>query len=348
MASALPQAVQKQVDEANELIEKIYPVADSDAPAPAEGEEAPVLEDTPPVEEVVPPNKEVDFEHKYNVLQGKYNAEVPRLSRQVQEQDGLISDIRQQLTNTQTMLASMSQGKSAVPNEEVVSPASPAPRLVQDDEIREFGPDLYDFIKRTAQEAVDIKAATQPLEQRLGKAEQQALSAVQSVARDQGEKVLNLLSREVPKWETQNTDEAFLTWLLEVDPYTGSERGKLLSQAFASHDGPRVVAFFKGFLNENAVVTTPTPAPAPPDETPIATPAEGQGLEGLVAPGTPKSGVDSGAPNEAGKRVWTQPLVTDLYAKINEFTKRGKQAPKELRALEADLIRAQTEGRIQA
>lgn len=67
-----------------------------------------------------------------------------------------------------------------------------------------------------------------------------------------------------------------------------------------------------------------------------------------MAPGTPKAGPQAGAPNEGGKRVWTHPQIVALYAKINEYTKKGKAAPKELQAEERDLMIAQREGRIQA
>jgi hypothetical protein len=347
--------VQKQVDAANRIIE------DLNQPAPPPGE-VPVVE--PPVElvepvepvnllaaeptpiELTPPTEDAPWEHKYNVLQGKYNAEVPRLTRQVQEQDGQLSDIRQQLTNTQTILASLNQ-RTADPEGEVGAPATPPQRLVQDDEITAFGADLHDFIKRTAVEAVapKLQDGISSLDQRLSRAESVAQTAQAQATRVEEIGVFDLLATDIPDWEVQNKDPLFLSWLEEVDPYTGAQRGQLLTQAFERHDGPRVVALFQGFKNENAAVTPQPTIPAPVEVTPLPEP---QSLEGLVAPGTPKSGIDGGAPNDAEKRVWTQPMISQLYAQINEYTKKGKSAPDELKSLEADLIRGQSEGRVQA
>lgn len=285
------------------------------------------------------------WEHKYKVLQGKYNAEVPRLQRQLQENEQLLRDMRQQLTNTQTMLASLGPGQSAA-SQNAAPPAQPAQRRVKDDEIKAFGPDLYDFIKRASLEAVlpEVERVSAPIAQRLSKAEQAAQGAAKTVNEEAVRKLYAYLAQEVPDWEQMNEDQSpggFLAWLGQIDPYAGLPRDQLLAQAYEAHDGPRVVAFFKGFKNENAAVTpqpqTPAPAPAPEEQ-----------MMQLVAPGTPKAGPASGAPNDAGKRVWTRNDVQALYAKINEFTKKAKPVPQELRALEADLIRAQSEGRIRA
>jgi hypothetical protein len=201
---------------------------------------------------------------------------------------------------------------------------------------------LYDFIKRTSLEAVEpeLTRMVRPVEQRLAKTEQAATSAASAVAQDAVQKLYDTLNTQVPEWMDLNEHPEFLEWLEQRDPYAGKSRGELLSQAYQAHDGPRVVAFFKGFKNENAAVTAQPSAPAE-----VPTSPEVQMLQ-LVAPGTPKAGPASGAPNDAGKRVWTRDDVQALYAKINQFTKKNKPVPQELRVLEADLVRAQSEGRI--
>lgn len=352
--SYLPQSVRAQVARADALIAGLQP----GAPAPA-APAAPAPQNTPnpvdPTAVAAPPaaapltleQTVADWEHKYKVLQGKYNAEVPRMQNQIRESEQLLRDMRQQLTNTQTMLASLGNGQ---PAQNVAPPAQPAQRRVKDEEIKAFGPDLFDFIKRASLEAVEPELArvARPIEQRLSKTEQAATTAANTVNASAVERLYALLVEQVPDWEQLNEDrspDGFLAWLGQRDPYAGVPREQLLAQAYEAHDGPRVVAFFKGFKNENALVTgQPVTAPA---ETAPAAQQESQMLQ-LVAPGTPKAGPSSGAPNDAGKRVWTRPDVQALYAKINEFTKKGKQPPAELRTLEADLIRAQSEGRVRA
>jgi hypothetical protein len=244
------------------------------------------------------------------------------------------------------MVASLNQGPVA-PEDNAVAPVTPPQRLVKDDEIHQFGADLHDFIKRTALETVQpgVQGLAR-LEQRISVTEQSVKDTAEVAAGNAVEKVLTQLDKKVPNWEVQNKDPRFIAWLDEVDPYAGSPRGELLSQAYAAHDGPRVVALFLGYQNENVALTPPTSEPpAPAVEVPAE--PEAPGLEALVAPGTPKTRAQGDAPNEAGKRVWSQPDVTELYAKINEYTKKGKKVPKDLRAMEADLIRAQSTGRIQ-
>lgn len=301
--SALPAAVQKQVDLANKLVEQIYPITpDPDEgepvvaiqPTPAESPAEPTVEPLveppvepaaelaaespvePPVEPPAEPTAE-GWEHKYKVLQGKYNAEVPRLIQQGRQQDELLRDMRQQLTNTQTMMASSLNQGSAVPQGKAGAPEPPLQRLVKDDEIHQFGADLHDFIQRTAREEVQVGArGLAKLEQRVIATEVTAKEAVSIAAGNAEEKVIALLDIKAKGWETQNRDPEFLTWLDQVDPYTGKPRGELLSQAYAAHDGPRVVAIFMGFRNENVALTPTTPqTPAPVAETlPVEEPSK--------------------------------------------------------------------------
>lgn len=339
--SALPKAVQAQIAKANRLAEDLVasrvPAAPPTAPAPPAPAAAaePAAPPAPPAPAPAAPPAPVDWEHKFKVLQGKYNAEVPRLTRQIQEQE-------QRLRDMQTQLTSLAAGKSA----NAGAPAQPPQRRVKDEEINAFGPDLYDFIKRAAREELggDIDTV-RTLEQRLVKTEQTAKTVGDTVARSAVQQVHDLLDAEVPEWEAMNVDPTYLAWLQEVDPYTGQPRGRLLSQAYEDRDGPRVVAFFKGFKIENAAVQPPPAAPAAPAAPPQPAVPEVQ-LETLVAPGTPKAGPQGGAPSDAGKRVWNQADAQQLYRSVNEFIKKGKPVPKELRALEADLIRAQAEGRL--
>lgn len=359
---ALPAAVRKHVERANALAAEIHkkpgePVApgESVAPTPA----APVSEPAPPsppapspsgAQQVAepaptpspapePPKQEDSFEHKYRVLQGKYNAEVPRLQRQVQDQNDQLRQLQQQLINQQTLLASLNERRSA-PQE------PPAPtKLVKDEEVEQFGSDLYDFIGRAALERLlpEVEKRIAPAVQRVQQVEQTASSAATAVAKSAQQRTIEYLASHVPNYEEVNVDPKFVEWLAEVDPYSGQKRHDLLVRAYQGHDGPRVVAFFKGFLNENAVVEPP-PAPTPSPAPQPAPQGTQDPLTQLVAPGAPRG--TTGAPNEAGKRVWTQQEVAALYKTKNEYIKRNRPVPDELQAMERDLFKAQTEGRV--
>ena len=89
-------------------------------------------------------------EHRYKVLQGKYNAEVPRLQAQNKELSERFSAMQNQLSATQALLAGMGQQPQAPHLAQRPAQAS----LVTPKEVTEFGADLYDFVKRAAQEVV--------------------------------------------------------------------------------------------------------------------------------------------------------------------------------------------------
>ncbi|NJN00242.1 MAG: hypothetical protein HC793_00730 [Aquincola sp.] len=249
--------------------------------------------------------------------------------------------LEDQLTSQQQLLASLGSQRPAVAGSNGAAPA-PGTKLVKDEEVREFGADLYDFIQRTAKESVlpevdrRFEHQLKPVAAQVAQTASAVSAQGQAVAKSAEERVLQQLAAEVPNWDVLDADPGFLAWLDQYDPYSGSKRGELLNQAYKRHDGPRVVAFFKGYLNENAAVT-PTPTPAP------AAPAPQVSLESLTAPGAPKAGT-AGAQEGAGKRIWTRAEIKQHYREVQlgKFSKRLDDA----RRIEADIFAAQREGRI--
>ena len=333
---ALPAAVQKQIDEANAIAAKIYPPPVDNAAEDTSASE-PVAE-TPPAPVSTLPT--VDFEQKYKVLQGKYNAEVPRLQGQLRELSNTQQNLQSQLTGTQTLLASLSQGAPRAPTTPDGVPPSSVRSLIKDEEIKEFGPDLVDLMRRVATETVmpQVEGRLRPLSQELDRTSKAASSAVSNAMKTEEEKVHAQLTNAVPIWLTLNEDENFHGWLDQRDPYSGEKRGDLLTRAYDRHDGPRVVTFFEGFLKENATVSPPAPPASSLKETPAAA------LESMVAPGTARAGSTAGAQDGANKRIWTAADIGRYYKdKANgKFARKQKQADE----LEADIFAAQAEGRI--
>lgn len=346
--SALPKEVQKQVQKANAIIEDMNKTPEERAAA---NEAAANAENTPPDPAAAPPDPaaaapdpaptpDPDPDHKYKVLQGKYNAEVPRLQRQLKDSNTIVDELRQRVNNTESMLAAMQTTSAAPPA--AAEPAAAAPTGITEEERIQFGPDLIDVIERVAEAKIQPNATTARLDavdQRFQQVEQNASHIQQSVAISDRDKTLDALEAAVPDWEKQNENEDFLQWLNGNDAYAGIPRGRLLTEAFQSHDAVRVIAIFKGFQTENAVVN-------PSEPTPAVTPPEPQAnLDDYVAPGTPKTGTTS-APNESGKRVWTRADIARFYASKNEFSKKRIPVPDEYVKLEKDLIAAQREGRL--
>jgi hypothetical protein len=216
-------------------------------------------------------------------------------------------------------------------------------KLVKDEEVREFGADLVDVMRRVAREEQgallpEIDRRLAPVTQRVDQVAQNVQATGQRVAQNDRQAVFALLDEKVPGWQTINGDANFLAWLDQIDPFSSQMRGTMLTQALNANDGPRVVAFFDGYLKEHAVVTPP-PAPAP-----AAAPAAPQRtLDQMVAPGTPRTG-PAGAPDVSGKRVWTRAEITAFYASTGNGSFKG--TPEQRKAMEADIFAAQREGRI--
>jgi hypothetical protein len=355
----LPKQVQRQIDKANAVADEYYKSLKGEAAPPA-GE--PPAAASPPAGEAPPANNppaaaappaatplpQEGYEQKYKVLQGKYNAEVPRLQNQVREQGESLRQMREQLTATQTLLASFGSSQASAPagNAPPASaPAAPA-KLVKDEEVREFGADLIDVMRRVVREEQssllpEIDRRVAPVAQRVDQVASAASNVARRVSQSDQQNVLAMLAQHVPNWTEVNENPEFLAWLDQSDPYSGHLRGKMLEQAYKSHDGPRVVAFFKGFLNEHAAVTQPAPAASAPP----AAPAPQRKLDELVAPGTPKAGA-AGTQDGSGKRVWTRAEIGKFYddcsaGRFNSTDGKARRA-----AMEADIFAAQREGRV--
>lgn len=361
--SALPKAVRAQVEKSNKLAEDYYkslqgqppgdaPAGDPPAAAapPASGEPP-----APPADPAAPPAAPAaappaappaeGWEQKYKVLQGKYNAEVPRLQTQARDQSEAIRQLREQLTATQNLLASFSAQRETAPAQpSQATPPAPT-KLVKDEEVREFGADLIDVMRRVVREEQatllpEIDRRVAPVAQRVNQVAQATHDVGARVAQSDQQSVLTQLASAVPNWQELNEDAGFLEWLDQVDPFSGAQRGALLKQAYKAHDGPRVVAFFTGYLKEHAAVTPPA-APTPAAAAPPAAPQ--RKLEQFVAPGTPKTGAAS-TQDGSGKRVWSRAEIGAFYSDVQAG--RFKGTAEQRKQIEADIFAAQREGRI--
>ena len=299
-----------------------------------------------------PVGNEDGSEHRFKVLQGKYNAEVPRLHKQTQEQDRQIRALQDQLTATQTLLASVAQqpAPAHVPQD---------PSLVTDKDTKEFGADLIDLVARVAQQTVAPKLRTLEEQFRpVASAVQQMAPQVQHTAQESQRTAAELAHEQMcdgldanvvdkdgnSVWERVNESPEFQAWLTQKDPYAGIQRGAMLASAYRDHDLPRVVTFFTGFMKEHAAVapTGQQQAPAPSGQTQQRTPQVS--LESLAAPGTGVGGPTGGAPNEPGQRVYTRAEIAAFYTDVQKGLYKNRLPEKE--ALERDMFNAGKTGRV--
>lgn len=337
---ALPKAAQKQIEAAEKLHAETYPETaapegtvlaevPNDQSAPQGEPSAETVREVPEGEgEAQAPSAPtaetpVDWKHKYDVLQGKYNAEVPRLQ---QQNEGLNS----RLGDMEAQMGQLLQSQQA--------PAAPieAGSYLTEEERTDYGDDMIAVVKKAAREEFEpvvsqLQSENAQLRGLLGGMQQQNVQS----ARDT---MLTDLDGSMSNWREVNQNQEFLGWLENVDPYSGQKKLDLLRQAFENNNTSRVLAFFKGFLNENAAYT--------PNQQPGSSAQAQVSLETLVAPGRAADGGEGRAQDGIPQgRVWTQADISGFYRDVNRGVYRND--PDKRASLEADLFAAQSEpGRI--
>lgn len=305
-------AVTPPADPAAPAVAAATPPAEPAATSPATA----VVTATPPAEPVTPGGN--DWESRYKASQG-------RLKRA----EGAVAELTTQVTSLQRVISTMQPSAAA--------PAVPAAtRLVTADEEEDFGSEFLDVVGRRAEEkfspqVAELKANVARLEAMVG-------NLGGSVALDARSRMFSTLDAQVPKWKEINDDQDFLSWLALPDTYSGVIRHELLMAAWERNDSPRVLAFFNGFLAEEAAVA---PAPPVPDVPPGTPPAGKVPLETFAAPGRAKSAaVDT--PTE--KPTFTRVQISQFYLDKTSGKYRGRE--EEANRIEAQIFAAQGDGRI--
>jgi hypothetical protein len=327
-----PRAVQKAVAAAEQLHQEAYEAdtpeaedlgaeAPQDAPEPAGETDQVRADDTPAnADEVEPAPGTEAWEQKYRTLDGKYKSEVPRLH---DENDAL----RQEVSNMQQILANFGQDGA---REVEVTPGEP---LLRPEEVEDYGEDLISVVKRAAREEISPELSRLEAENRQLR---DSLSSVSSTMAESARgTVYRQLDTAVPDWKELNKSQHFLDWLSKRDVYSGLTRQDLLSKAFEANDAARVIAFFRGYKQEQTVVTD---GAQQQEDQPLA----GSPLETLVAPGRPSATGAAGATPQG--RIWTQAEIAAFYSDVNKGRFKGRE--KEKSALEQDIVNASVEGRI--
>jgi hypothetical protein len=169
-------------------------------------------------------------------------------------------------------------------------------------DVDDFGYELLDVAQRAAQHAVgpelqELRAENQELRDEVSRAAKLAIDQV--------------LDREVPGWREINNDPRFHQWLLLPEPHSGIIRDRLLKDAAAAADAPRVARFFRRFLA-----------------------AVGQAPADHASRRNPRA--------SSGKPVYTRGQISQMWT----MRRRGQIGDAEWAKWEVELIRAGREGRI--
>lgn len=334
----VPDAVRKQAEEADKAFEQ----QTQKGAAPGEPENTtppePAPEAEPPAEpEETPAAGEDEFgaiedpdelrallrkeRHKTEVVTGKYDAEVPKLAADLKQ---LRADDELRRAEIEHLKRQHEEAARAATPQEVVDRRTIDPFLTETDR-QTFDEDMLDMVARAAHglagAQVDaVRGEMADLQKRY------AESSTNSF--------WEYLDREVPDWNTLNTDPGFLDWLAVVDTLTGRTRKDLLDDARCAGNAKLAANFFKTYKAESGTGTEPQ---APPPGLP---PGQ-QEMEGQVAPAKGPAGK---TPKETKKKVYSPAEINALADRITKGKVKGEAAEK----LKKEIDLAWAENRVRA
>lgn len=275
------------------------------------------------VEEDKPQAQPNEWEHKYNSLKGRYD-----------QQGNTISTLTGRISDMERMIANMSEESKLHP-----TPASQMDfKPIGQEERETFGDDFIDVAQRAAMERLNPEVSR--LSGEIRKLQDQLGRVTSTTAANQKQNIYTFLDSKMENWRDVNRDKDFIAWASLPDPYSGATRIEMMRGAFDKGDGPRVLNFFQGFLNDEAAMD---PARAHKPEFP-ATKQNKIPLEAFAAPGRAKApaAMDHAAPGE--KETISHAQIANFYRLKTAGHWKGN--PEEEAALEARIFEAQREGRI--
>ena len=335
----LPAAVKAAVARSDAIFKTAYePEAPKNEEPPAPAEKA--TSETPPadvVEAKQPETKPVEtkpaeqkapkaeddglsWEHRYKSMKGRYD----RAELQLRQ-------LTEQVANLQNVIATM-QTRPA--QQESTPTELQAERLITPQEEQDYGSEFLTVVGKKAKE--ELLPLVKQYEAKIGRLEEQLRGVGGYVQQDARTRMMATLEQHLPNLSEINTNSEFIRWLQLPDPYSGAIRHDLLKEAYDRNDASRVLAFFRGFLAEEAA-TAPATTEAGRSEAP-AKPS----LEQFAAPGRAKTAAATSAPAE--KPIFTRAQIAKFYADSAAGRYRGKEAEKD--RIEAQIFDAEREGRI--
>ena len=213
----------------------VEPVADAPPAEPATGEPSDVK---PPKEETAE-----HWKQKFKTLQGTFNAKMPEL----QHDNKQLTERVQQL---ESVLSQLQEQTKEEPKEEP---------LITADDVKEFGEETIDVIKRAAREEVwgQVSGEFKKLHDQIESMKQQTAYAGQTAEQVQRRNYEQELAAHVPDWQNLNQDPDFISWLLQIDPGSGIQKKELLIDAYNRLDVARTSWFFNQWKQEQGITAQP-------------------------------------------------------------------------------------------
>lgn len=288
-----------------------------EAPAPAPGEEVqPEAEKAPAP---APSEGGENWEHSYKSLKGRYD-----------KQEETVRNLTRELGN---LRADLERTTRPAPEQKLTPDLTF--KKITDEERSAYGEDFIDVAARAAAEKFEpiISGLKQQIVDLGGRVETTAATAHHT----QTLTMNDYLDKQLPDWKKINRDPKFLAWINLRDPYSGVIRLNMLKEAHQQGDAQRVLTFFRGFLNDEAIAD-----PARTIEQ-NKNPATGKvPLESLAAPGRAKAPAASAPPGE--KETISRAQIAAFYGMVAKGHYRGKEEEKN--RLEAMIFDAERDGRV--
>lgn len=329
----IPQRVKDAAQEADQQLQALVsappPANDGTPPAPPVAGDPPLVPPAPPTPVVQPTTTE---------------AELARLQQQVQTEAGRNAQRDAENAELRGRLTAMQEALAAQQRTQPPSAPAPPPSLITDEDRKDFGEDMIDFVTRMIRQTLgnsltQITGRITAVENNLRQTTQQATAAVKSAEDMAFDRYIGALDAAVPGWRKTNDDSAFVDWLKNRDTFSRKTRHELLAAAHAEADADTVAEFFRAYWKEKGIAPAPAPAPTTPPSSPPATPTVDP--QTLVAPAASNS--PAPAANPRGGRIWTQAEIEQVY---DDRMKKRLDAT-EFARLEGEIELAVLEGRVQ-
>ncbi len=292
---------------------------------------APAAPSPPPPEPIPPPPPPPapqGHTPEYFAMKGRFDQSQMVIGG-LQEQ---MTELGTELARAEAQLRSM-QAERVDPNQGQRRPGQAPRRMITDEDVNTYGPELIDFVRRAAVEAVAPE---------IDQTRQQVRQVSQRVGSVAQADTMGVLDRDIPDWRQINNSPRFKQWCRLPDVYSGRVRAELLNAAFQAADAPRVVAFFRGFLAEEQA----TGQLSSPQDQPVTIPPRqaAMSLESIAAPGAAKPAGGTTPGPAADKPVFTRAQISYFYSQQGRAAYVGRDSDRQ-RDEEA-IFAAQRDGRV--
>lgn len=242
--SKFPEAIQRQIDEAEALEKQLYGQPEGDVTeGSAEVVDQPVVEPVQ-TEQPAPEPQEPQQQPELKAKPGReedvdyWRSRANALHGLNQQQAQEVQALKQHLQNLASEVEHLKTAKT-----------KEAEAAEKDNDAEVFGEDLIEAVDRrakrmaealVAQQTAQMQAYIKQLEGRLSNVDQQVATSAQ-------DRFVNRLAQLVPDYEAVNVDNGFLSWLGEADPVYGVTRQAALDAAAQNLDADRVANVFNAY-----------------------------------------------------------------------------------------------------